>query len=111
MSNSSSSNRQKYGESEKPIQATRVLAKALPHDFKVPAYAILAINDKTGTFIATNVYGGNLGTHFKAKPMTHDLPAPNSDKWTEWERRGYKQADLSDFDVLAEASDAVESQT
>lgn len=96
----SKANRQKFGLSGKPIPATRVLQRELEHDFGKPSFAIIAIDDKAGTFTAANVYGGDLGRNYDADSMTHPLPAEDSDKWKEWKKRGYEEGNVEDFDVL-----------
>jgi hypothetical protein len=68
--------RQKYGVSETPIPATRVLARPLDASMfgDKPSFAILALNDQEGTFTAANVYGGNLGRNYDPSAYTHELP-------------------------------------
>jgi len=92
--------RKKYGLSGQPIPATRCLAFEMDHDFKMPAFAVLAINDAAGTFTSANVYGGNLGKGYDGDTMTHPLPAADSESWKKWRKKGYEEVPVATFDVL-----------
>ena len=92
--------RRKFGLAAGPIKATRVLQMELDHDFGVPAHSLISIDDEEGTFTSMNVYGGNLGRNYDPEGMTHPLPAPDSDKWKTWTKKGYEVGKVSDWDVL-----------
>jgi hypothetical protein len=96
--------RQKFGVSETPIRATRVLVKEMDaSQFGGKAsFALIAVDESEGTFTAANVYGGNLGRNYDPSAYTHDLPADG--ERGEWEKakekKGYVEGVVTDFDVL-----------
>ena len=98
--------RKKFGITEAPMNATRVLVKPLDasHFAGKKADAILVIDDKAGTVTGANVYAGTLGEKYNPKFYRHDLPAKDSKKWAEWESKGYKPGNVEDFDVLEDIS-------
>lgn len=107
---SKSERRKKFGVNGGTIPATRVLVMDLEHFQKqgIDGKALIAINDREGTFTSANVYDGNLGKNYDAAGMTHPLPDAKSDKWKEWTKKGYVAGNVSDFDVL-EAIEADET--
>jgi len=96
--------RKRFGILGKPIPASEVLVKGMDHDFGTAAVSILAINRQENTFTSANVYGSGdeqrLGKGYDAECMTHPLPAPDSDKWKAWTKKGYAPGKVSDFIVL-----------
>ena len=97
--------RKKYGQSLKPIEADRVMAFRMAHDFGgVPAHAVLAINTKAQTFTSVNVYGEpgdcHTGKGYDAEGMTHPLPPEGDEKWKKWSKKGYEDVPVDRFDVI-----------
>ena len=91
MAKLSKEDRKRFGLAEGPIGATRLLARAMDHDFGgKPAHAIICLNDVEGTFTAANVYGGNMGERYDPSAYTHPLPAAGDSKWKEWKKKGYE---------------------
>jgi len=108
--------RRKYGVSGQPIKATRVFARGMDHDFGTPAHAVLAINDKDGTFTSVNLYGPcsdcRTGKGYDPEGMTHPLPSKDSDRWKTWRKRGYGVVPVDQFDVIEPIKvEAVETKT
>lgn len=96
--------RKKFGLVGGPIPATRVLQRQLDHDFGMPAFTLLAINDQAKTVTSMNVYGGNLGKGYSTEGMVQALPAAESEKWKGWKKAGYTEGKVSDWDVLKAVS-------
>jgi len=98
-------NRAKFGHAGQPTPATRVLVKPLDHDFGgKEGRSLLIINDQKGTFTAANVYGHegnwNLGRSYDPSTLTHPLPPEGDEKWKKWNKRGYREGEVEDYDVL-----------
>ncbi len=107
------SNRRKFGTLGRAIPATRVLSKPMPHFIEngIDAHSLIVINEEEGTFMGVNVYGdqdvvdgasvdGHLGKGFDPATITYPLPASDSPKWKQWGKKGYREVDVSTFDVL-----------
>ena len=108
--------RKKFGHANGPIPCTRLLTKPLPHfeEQEIEAYAVIAINDETGTFTSANIYspvgesmaeaGGYLGKNYDPDCMTHPLPDGDAltAKLKVWSKKGYEESPIGDFDVLTE---------
>jgi hypothetical protein len=96
--------KRKYGVTQAPIEADRILVKPMDHDFGVPANAVLLINTKAGTYTSANVYGDkadqHLGKGYNPEGMTHPLPGKDSEKWKTWGKKGYTEGNLADFPVF-----------
>lgn len=100
-------NRKKFGHAGGPIPATRVLALDLEHFQKqgIDGKSLIVINDEAGTFTAANVYDGEFGKNYDPSTMTHALPTGDAlkAKMRGWEKKGYREVPVSDFDVLTQA--------
>jgi len=94
--------RKKFGQAGGPLPATRVLVKPMDHDFGVPSFSILAIDDKAGTITGANVYGGNMGKGYDPDAYRHPLPEAGSDSWKKYRKRGYEEGKVKDWDVLVQ---------
>ena len=85
--------RKKFGHCGGPLKATRVLRMEMEHftDKGIDGQSLIVIDDTAGTFVAANMYDGNLGKNYDPEGMTHALPAPDSDKWKSWRKKGYEE--------------------
>lgn len=95
-------NRKMYGVGGQAHKATRVLAHDLEHfqDKGIDGKALIVIDDTKGTFFAANSYDGKLGKNFSTDGQVHPLPAADSDRWKEWNKRGFRPANVADFPCL-----------
>ena len=95
------STRKQFGITGKALQGTRFLARDLdPVPFKMPATAVLVLNDNTGQAIGTNVYGigdeAHLGRNFDPSAYTSPLPAKGDERWKKWTKAGYVPVEATD---------------
>ena len=96
----------KFGVTGQPHSATRVMSRDLDHfqEKGIDGKALLVIDDTQGTITGMNVYDGKAGKGYDPEFYRNPLPAPNSDKWKEYKRKGYEFAQVADFDVLVQAT-------
>ena len=100
--------RVKFGHAGGPLKATRVLAMDMdagPFKGIKKVQALIIIDDNKGEFVNGTVYDGNLGRNFDPTTQTHPLPAAGDEKWKIWQKKGYVEANVADFDVLEQVTE------
>ncbi len=63
-----------------PIVATRLFERKMPQFKNCSAVMMIAVNDKTGTFTAMNLYNDILPASFRPEVYTYEIKQPKLDR-------------------------------